>query len=404
MNTKMKIGIVLFLLIISITSMTLATDVVFNQKGTANLKDAIEETVETEVEKELREGITTEVKVPVEELEENMKNSVHDNFYKGSAEASYTLNDNVYGNVFLAGNELIINSDYISGDLFVAGNNITIKENTVIDGNVYIAGQEINIEGTLYKSAYLVGKVINIKENATLEYDVFMTGDILEVEGIISRSMYAYTGKLVVDDNASIERNLYYEANEKAEIKDGVVKGKVDFRQIVVEEKTTSEIILEYAIDLFQSLIFTLAVFLVISLMSNKFVYKSQESIGKHLLKSIGIGLFGLVVTPIVIAVLILLNSTAVVGFALIPAFILMIIISNSITAIAIAGMLCARSKGMKLPIVVALIAIGVWAVEALPYIGTLATFFSMLIGLGVLLQNIFNGKKTISKSEEDAK
>src|SRR5699024_5727825 len=130
--------------------------------------------------------------------------------------------------------------------------------------------------------------------------------------------------------------------------------------------------------------------------------YKAQEYMGKHILKSIGIGLFTLIVMPIAAVVLILINSTAGIGITLIPIYMLLLFIANAITAIAFSAVLCNRSKGMKFPIVLVLITIALWALEIIPYIGTIVAFFSILIGMGILLQVIFSKNKTISKGEED--
>ena len=107
---------------------------------------------------------------------------------------------------------------------------------------------------------------------------------------------------------------------------------------------------------------------------------------------------------PLVAAVLIILGSTSMIGITLIPVYILLLLLANAITAISFAAMLCNRSKGMKLPIVVTLITIALWALESIPYIGTIVAFFSILIGTGILLQTIFDKNKTISKGQDDIK
>ena len=425
MNMKKRIAVVLFLLITCIATMCFATSVDTNnsvtnvveevtEDNTTDSENVTENIVEDEVVSnntagnltiEPRTGDMNETEEETAESETDVttsSNTVNDNVYKATTESTYTLEDTVYGNVFMVGNEIIIDSDYISGDLYIVANNITINENTVIDGNVYMVGQSINIEGSLYRSVYMVGKTINLGENSVIEYDTFLAGELIKINGELSRSAYVYAGKLEVSDTASVGRNLSYEANEKADIPDGVVSGRVDFQKIVTEEKSTTEIILEYAIDLLKNLIFTLTVFIIISLISTKFTHKAQEYMGKHVLKSIGIGLFALIVMPLAAAFLIVISSTSMIGVTLIPVYILLLLIANAITAIAFSAMLCNRSKGMKLPIVLVLISIALWALESIPYIGTIVAFFSILIGVGILLQVIFDKNKTISKSQED--
>lgn len=434
MKIKKKVAIVVFLLIMCIATMSFATSVnttvenivdenILNGdvtsegnsvaeenkvKGLNNVEsteNSVTENTQKELKIEPRTSITDEV-MPINLDEENEEVSdaktINDNVYKATTEPTYTLKDNVYGNVFIAGNEVIIDSNFVSGDLFIVANNVTINKDSVIDGNVYIAAQSIKIDGTLYRSVYLAGKTIEFSESSFTAYDALVAGEQIKINGEMARSVYVYAGMLEVSETATIGKNLNYEANEKAEVPEGVVAGNINFTKIVTEEKSTLEIVLEYVIDLLKTLIFTLAIFIVISLISSKFTYKAQEYMGKRVLKSIGIGLFTLIVMPLASVILILINSTAAVGIALIPIYILLLFIANAITAIAFSAMLCNRSKGMKLPVVLVLITIALWALELIPYIGTIVAFFSILIGMGVLLQVIFSKNKTISKGEDD--
>lgn len=437
MKLKKKIAIVVFLLMMCIATISFATSAnmtvvntvdenILNNTVTSETNNVTEGNTLKELENE--ENIDYVENVVIENNAEDLKieprtsitdgvdpisldeeeskvstaKTINDNVYKATTDATYTLKDNVYGNVFVAGNEVIIDSDFISGDLFIVANNVTINKDTVVDGNVYIVAQSTKIEGTLYRSVYLAGKTINFSESSFVAYDALVAGEQIKMSGEMARSVYVYAGTLEVSKTALVGKDLNYEANEKAEVPDGVVSGNINFTKIVTDEKSTLEIVLEYVIDLLKTLIFTLAVFIVISLISSKFTYKAQEYMGKHILKSIGIGLFTLIVMPIAAVVLILINSTAGIGITLIPIYMLLLFIANAITAIAFSAMLCNRSKGMKFPIVLVLITIALWALEIIPYIGTIVAFFSILIGMGVLLQVIFSKNKTISKGEED--
>ncbi len=250
----------------------------------------------------------------------------------------------------------------------------------------------------------MCGKTINFGDKSVIDYDVFLAAEKISVQGNLGRNAFIYSGILELSDTATVTGNLAYEANEQATIPEDVVKGRVDFKKIVEEKETTADLVLRYIKDLVQSLIFTIVVFIIISLMSKKFVYKSQELIGKHPLRSIGLGLFGLIFIPIITVMLLLFVPTTNVGIAMIPAYILLIMLANSITSIAFSGMLCSRSKGMKLWVLVPLITIALWALESIPYIGVFVSFASILLGIGILIQCVFTGNKTISKGEEPVK
>ncbi len=47
------------------------------------------------------------------------KDIIHENVYRATTDSKLELKEDVYGNVFLAGNEIVISSNMIRGDLFV---------------------------------------------------------------------------------------------------------------------------------------------------------------------------------------------------------------------------------------------------------------------------------------------
>ena len=419
MSVKKRVAIVMFMLITCIATICFATKV--------EKSEAVEEVnslkeIEYEIEGKAKPGEFVDSKASEDEefigaeegyLEalktsgnvKGTKNVIRENVYHADSTSPYTLKDNVNGNIFLAGTEITIDSSYISGDVFAAATNtITISENTVIDGNVYIAAQTVNIYGTIYRTGYIAGKVINLGEKSNIEYDAYIGGEKIELAGELARNAYVMAETLEVKETATVARNLTYEAEEEAKIPEGIVRGEVKFNKITIEKKATKDLVWDYVMKMFGALIFTLVVFLIISLMSKKFNYKSQELLGKHPFRTLGIGLFSLIIIPILALILMILGVTLKLGIALIPVYLTIILLANSVTAISIASLLCARRDGMQLPIVVPIIAVILWALEEIPTIGILVEFISILIGVGIIMQVIFSGNKTISKGEKEVK
>jgi len=402
---KKRLGIVTFILLLCIATISFATMVekpVDIEEGETVFLDENQDGENT-IEDEIIENAKGELVSPAVADSENTNtptNTKKENIYHADSEDKYTLSENVVGNVFLAGNEIIINSQYIAGDVFVACNTVTISKDTVIDGNAYIAAQTINIDGSIYRTGYIAGKIIKLSNTSTIEYDAFIAGEKIELSGELSRSAYVFSGTLDINEGAVIGNDLVYEAEEEATIPEGAVKGEIKFNKISGREKPKSEVVLDYVKDLLGAIIFTVTVFIIVTLMSKKFNYKSQELLGKHALKSIGIGLFTLIIMPILAVILLVLNVTAGLGLAMIPAYILTILVANAITAISVASLICARSNGMKVPIVVPIIAAILWALEEIPVIGVIVGFISILIGIGILMQIVFSGNKPISQGE----
>ena len=388
MKIKNKIIVIMFLLVSCITTICFATTTDLN-----NIDENVKKAKETENVNAIKSEITDTL---------SKTNIKKENIYRFESDKC-EITDTIYGNVFVAGNEINIKSNYIAGDVFVFGNTITIDENTVIDGNIYIVGQQININGTIYRTSYVLGKVIESGKNSDIGYDTFMAADTIKLNGEMSRNVYISANILEVKNSALINGNLLYSSSEKAEIPKQCVKGKIDFKKIVNEEKDIKVVVFEYVVDMFKELIFTEFIFILILLISKKFTIKAQNAIcNKNLFKSLGIGLLGFITIPLIIIMLILLGVTTKISLFLIPIYIAGIMIADSIIAISISALICAKKPNMKLPIVVPFIAIILWAVESIPYIGAIISFFSVVIGIGILLQNLFGNNNIIEEIENN--
>lgn len=387
MKIKNKILVIIFLFISCITTICFATSTNSN-----NTNENIEENRKVENTNTIKSEITDTL---------SKTNIKKENIYKFESNKC-EITDTIYGNVFVAGNEINIKSNYIAGDVFIFGNTITIDENTVIDGNIYIVGQQININGTIYRTSYILGKVIEFGKNSDVGYDTFTVADTIKLNGEMMRNVYISANILEVKNSALINGNLLYSSSEKAEIPKQCVKGKIDFKKIVNEEKDIKEVTFEYVIDMFKNLIFTEFIFILILLISNKFTTKAQNAISnKNIFKSLGIGLLGFITIPLIIIMLILLGITSKISLFLIPIYIAGIMIADSITAISISSLICSKKTKMKLPIVVTFVTIILWAVESIPYIGAIISFFSIVIGIGILLQTLFTDNNMINDNKE---
>lgn len=383
MKIKNKIMVVIFLLISCITTICFASNNINENVENLRKVDNVN-TIKSEITDTLSK---TDIK--------------KENIYRFKSDKC-EITDTIYGNVFVLGNEISIKSNYIAGDVIIFGNNITIDENTVIDGNIYVAGQQINVNGTIYRTLYGLGKVIKFGENSDVGYDSFMAADTIKINGNMSRNLYISANILEVNKSALINGNLLYSSSEKAEIPQECVKGKIDFKKIVNEEKDIKEVAFEYIIDMFKELIFTEFIFILILLISKKFTIKAQELISsKNVFKSLGIGLLGFITVPLIAIMLILLGITVKISLFLIPIYIAGVMIAGSITVISISALICNKKPNMKLPVIVPFITIILWGIESIPYIGAIISFFSIVIGIGILLQTLLGDNRMINENKD---
>jgi hypothetical protein len=110
--------------------------------------------------------------------------------------------------LFIAGNNVEINGE-VKGDIFCAGQNITV--NAKVDGDVLCAGMNVRVGGTVNGDVRLAGQVVtlagDIARNASLAGSTVTTEETSKVGGDLSAggSVVTLNGQVVRDANASGE-------------------------------------------------------------------------------------------------------------------------------------------------------------------------------------------------------
>ncbi len=87
---------------------------------------------------------------------------------------------------------------------FRGGDRIVIAADQVIDDDLYVAGEEIVIDGTVNGDLYAVGTRVII--NGTVQYDVFALAQTVEVNGTVGSDLRAGAMSIVLGDGAVITR------------------------------------------------------------------------------------------------------------------------------------------------------------------------------------------------------
>ena len=218
------------------------------------------------------ESVTTEEAITTEETTStNTPKTLYEDIYIYNTD-SYTLSDNVYGNIFasttkfvtnprnngatvsgnlfLISNEVIIGSDVsysdnkdkydnyiinsinsksvingnvyavsdsftleagsiIHGDLYVASTNIDIHHDAVVDGNIFITGSNINLKGQITGSAYITAENFDMNYYGYISRDLYLNSDNVKISGVIYRNAYiTASNKLETTPYFRVDQNL----------------------------------------------------------------------------------------------------------------------------------------------------------------------------------------------------
>lgn len=315
-------------------------------------------------------------------------------------ESDVTINYPVSGNIFIIGQNVTIDN-VVDGNIFILADTVNITANTYIYSDVFICADNITIDGYLY-DLYSMSSNLTIGEAGYVIRDLSSGCNSFNLLGTINRTANVASDSInISSDTAKIGGDFNYTSSQECNIGDNVVGGTINFTQeakITVDTKVT---ILSYVKDLLVSLCYAIILILIIVLAMKTFSNKLEENLTKKLWPSIGYGALGIIVTPIIFLLLCFTGIGIWAALLLLFAYIFMFTISTAVTSVAIGKTICTKmnktNNGMIILISI-LIALAIWILENIPYVGALITIIKSLLGFGLILYTVFHIK---SKSKD---
>lgn len=320
---------------------------------------------------------------------------------------SVTVDYVVDGNAFIIADTVTITSQ-IGGDAYIMANTINI-EGGYVYSNLFAIGNNININGIVY-DLYSMANSITVGDNGYIYRDVHAFTNDLNIFGAVGRNVattcnnISFTSATDESSTGTIYGNLNYTAENEIAIDESYVEGDITFNQ---STPTTNQNTIEsYLYSLAIYVIMALAIYLLVIWLAPKFTNGSREVLAKKPLPVIGFGLLGLFIIPVVILLFMILQVTIKVSFALLALYILLLFMASSIFILAvsesIANKINMQNKWQKLGMII-LVAVVLWAIELIPYVGDFVIFASCVLGIGILITYILP-KKSDKKEQEEVK
>lgn len=119
--------------------------------------------------------------------------TVEGNLYR--AGETIQIDGIVNGDVIVAGGNITINGP-VSGDVIAAGGHIAI--NGPVGGNVRLAGGDIFLSSVVAKNATIMGGTVRINKGATIGFEVLAMGGNVEIMGNVNRDLRVMAGSLAL--------------------------------------------------------------------------------------------------------------------------------------------------------------------------------------------------------------
>lgn len=311
------------------------------------------------------------------------------------------INQIVDGNVFVMANEVVISSE-IGGDVFVLANKITI-DGAYIYSSLFAAGNEVTINGIIC-DAYVVSNDFTLDTNGYIYRDLKASANTLNLKGKIRRDAYLSGVNFSFDmtNGAIIGGNLKYTSGADVTVPAEAVLGNVLHDQSEVKTQSVGEKILSYIFDAISLLVYTFVVILLAIWLAPKFIERVSNMNTKKAFVSLGIGAATIIVVPIAIILLLVSGICSSVGIAATLVFTAICMSATAFASIYFGSLFAKLVKWdgkVKFVLASLIVALIMWVISHIPFIGWLFGFLFALFGIGTFFVNVVYKKE--AKSEE---
>lgn len=235
-----------------------------------------------------------------------------------AAGENVTVQGRIEGNLFMAGEKLELTGD-VDGDVFAAGEEVRILGN--VTGSIITAGETVIIDGRSGGNLYGAARTVRIAKNGKIAQDAFAGARTLTLEGEVGRGLTAgaanasilgmvgrsvtFAGnRLAVQQSALVGGDIRARVTDEKQvtIESGAsVRGGVNVTQQQENQRSPWSKPSTYVWEISKLLAAFLTGTILLTLFPN-FFRNMVERV--HSLRSLGIGLVGLILIPIAAVIL----------------------------------------------------------------------------------------------------
>lgn len=312
----------------------------------------------------------------------------------------------IRGDVFAAGEEFE-NTGTVMGDILAIGGNSRIGGQ--VKGDVRIAGGNVTITGDIGKNATAFSGNFLLAEGAAVDGSINVFAGTVVIDGVVGGDLRAGSGTVQINGlvkgdvrlhadqirfgpQAKIEGNLLYTSEKKITIPEGVVSGSVEYKQPYAgmderikkaEEGLKTFNILWKAVGIIAYLIIAAILVLVFG----NFMDKTAITVERKPWHAVGIGLVGLIVTPIAAILLMFTVIGIPLGVISLVLYGLVLYLAKLPGALWLGKVILKNEGKPLLPMLLGVFIL--MLVSYVPYLGGFVSLVAILFGIGAYLYNI---------------
>lgn len=300
-----------------------------------------------------------------------------------------TVNGDVY-----VGAGMVKVDGKINGDLLVGGGNVTVSGK--IQDDVYIGGGNVIVQAATIGDSLLVGAgTLNIDKNSTIGGSLLTGVGMLDVSAKIGRSLYAGAGEIKMGETAKVDKDFYYtlgdDKTEFAVPKGAVVAGTVQRIQNTVKVEAPK---VDFAKGFYAMRIISFLGALLVGILAIKyFSGKIEEVVNittSSVFSNLGIGFLILILTVPVAFLVMFTGIGASLSMIVLALYGVAVYMAKLVSALAL-GSVISKQVGNKLNVYLSfgLGLIVLFGFKFIPVIGGLTSFVFTCVGLGAIYKLI---------------
>lgn len=399
-NILRKILIIFILLVSSISVLSLADNEVDNSES-VNYNDEvmpISDDANDASNVDASED-TTEVDETEDEYDYPTKDSTSKNyFYAGTEDVNITTP--VEGDVFVVTSGNVTIDTDISGNAFICANTVTIGEYSLIEASLFNASNSLILSGDVGINVYNISRNFTLSGN--VDCDVFSSSAKSNLDGCISGNANISSENITISDELSIEGDLNYSSKKQVAIPENTVEGKVNFSSINTDTKVnTITKMNDFLTSVLSLAVLAIVLFVIGKWLNCKFI-STYPDLVKNLPKSLLYGFLTLIVVPVVSLILLICGVTINLAFILTALYLVLLLVASSIV-IVILSKLVAEKLNVKfekanntLLTILSIIVLSIVykLIQLIPVLGSITIFAFLIIGIGILINNIIPNKE----------
>ena len=321
----------------------------------------------------------------------SVTNIINTDIYIGKQDI--IIEDLINGNVFAFGSNVTIKSEVV-GDLFVIADTLIIEENAVIYSNVFSLTNTFIMKGNAY-DVYALSNSFELDSSGSISRDLKLYSQDVNLEGTISKDAYIFSNSISMPENAKnlIGGNLHYTSSQEFTFPEEAILGEILYTSYAENTATTEEVLSYYILNFVNTIIYTIVIIVFFSFFASKFVEKVSYALIEKSFVSAGIGILSIILIPVISILFLITGFLSYVSLAALIIYGLILSSALAIFSIAIGKYFVnklktpSRGKFILCAIVSAMV---LWLLQIIPYIGGYISLFIFVVGLGVFIFALF--------------